>query len=100
MADATGTPDVTDNAGARRYELQIDGEVAGVALYELEPGRIVFTHTEVMPAFEGRGVGGQLAKSALDDVRSRGLKVIARCPFIAEYIRRHPDYADLLEPAQ
>ena len=91
------TPEVTDNADAHRYELHIGGELAGIALYRSGPGRIVFTHTEVMPAFEGHGVGGRLAKAALDDARRQGLQVVPQCPFIAEYIRRHPDYEDLLE---
>lgn len=54
-------------------------------------------HTEVDPAFEGQGVGSQLAKAALDDVRARGLELVPRCPFIAAYIRRHSeDYLDLV----
>jgi len=87
---------VFDNPAEDRYEAQIDGKLAGAAYYELRPGRIVFVHTEVPQAFEGRGVGSLLAKDALDDVRSKGLKVIARCRFIARYIREHPEYQDLL----
>ena len=64
--------------------------------YELAPGVITFLHTEVDPAFEGQGIGSALASSVLDDVRARGLRVVARCPFIAAYIRRHREYADLL----
>jgi predicted GNAT family acetyltransferase len=73
--------------------------VAGFAAYRLrgEPTSIVvFTHTEVDPAYEGKGVGSALARAALDDVRARGLGVVAICPFISAYIRRHPEYADLL----
>jgi predicted GNAT family acetyltransferase len=57
---------------------------------------VIFTHTEVLPAFEGRGVGSALAKGALDAVRAEGSSVEPRCPFIAAYIRRHPAYADLV----
>lgn len=87
---------VFDNPADQRYEARVDGELAGEALYELQPKRIVFLHTEVHPEFEGRGIGSLLAKDALDDVRAKGLRVVARCPFIARYIREHPEYEDLL----
>ncbi len=91
-----GTVTVGRNAGQRRYEATVDGRLAGFVTYEEEPGRIVFVHTEVDSAFEGHGVGSQLAAGALDDARARGLTVVPRCPFIAEYIRQHPDYQTLL----
>lgn len=91
---------VIDNPTAQRYEAFVAGDLAGFAEYTREPGRTVFTHTTVEPAFEGKGVGGRLAANALDDVRSRGESVVANCPFIAEYIRRHPAYADLVVPDQ
>ena len=56
----------------------------------------MFVHTEVLPAFEGKGVGSRLATWALDDVRARGLKLTPQCPFIAAFIKRHPAYADLV----
>jgi hypothetical protein len=87
---------VFDNPEEERYEAQVDGTVAGEAYYELQPGRIVFLHTEVDPAFEGRGIGSLLAKDALDDVRSKGLRVVPRCPFIARYIQEHSEYQDLV----
>jgi len=90
--------DVTDNAGAHRYELRVDGALAALAVYELHPGRIVFVHTETKDGFEGRGLAGRLAAAALDDARARDLLVVPRCPYIAEYIRRHPEYEDLTRP--
>jgi uncharacterized protein len=79
-----------------RYEARVDGALAGFAAYQLEADRIVFTHTEVDPRFEGRGVGAGLARFALDDVRASGTRrVVPRCPFIRSWIDRHPDYADL-----
>jgi predicted GNAT family acetyltransferase len=87
---------VFDNPAEGRYEAQLDGKLAGEAFYELQPGRIVFVHTEVDPTFKGRGIGSLLAKDALDDARSKGLRVVARCPFIARYISEHPEYQDLL----
>lgn len=87
---------VTDQPEATRYELR-DGEtLVGFAAYDLRPDAIVFTHTEVADAYEGQGAGSQLAREALDDARRRGLRVVARCPFIAGWIERHPAYADLV----
>lgn len=82
--------EVRDDPARSRYELTVAGRSAGVAEYRLQPHRIVFTHTELDPAFEGQGLGGRLAAGALDDARRRGLAVVAECPFIAGYIERHP----------
>lgn len=87
---------VSDNPEASRYEISVDGDVGGVAVYRLEGDRIVFLHTEIDPAHEGEGLGGRLARGALDDTRARGLTVVPLCPFIAGWIRRHPDYVDLV----
>lgn len=92
----TATPVLSQHPEAHRYEAHIDGELAGFAAYRSPRGAIVFTHTEVEPAYEGRGVGGALARYALDDARSRGLEVVVVCPFIRAWIERHPDYAELL----
>jgi predicted GNAT family acetyltransferase len=87
---------VTDHPEASRYELHDGSTLAGVAAYQLRPDAIIFTHTKVSDAYEGQGAGSQLAREALDDARRRGLRVVARCPFIASWIERHPDYADLV----
>ena len=93
MADIS----VKYNPRRHRYEAVIDGTVAGIAVYRLEDDHIVFTHTEVDEAFEGKGVGGALARAALDDVRSKGeYHVVAQCPFISAWIDKHPAYQDLL----
>ncbi|WP_214103710.1 GNAT family N-acetyltransferase [Acrocarpospora catenulata] len=89
---------VADNPAQSRYEIVVDGEVAGFAQYRLRPGKIVFTHTEISGKYEGQGLGGRLAKGALDGARERGLPVAPLCPFIAGYIKRHPEYADLVAP--
>ena len=85
-----------DDPANRRFELLIDGSLAGVADYELRDGIVVFTHTEVGAEFQGMGVGSALARGALDQVRERGDRIIPECPFIAEYVQRHPQYQDLL----
>jgi hypothetical protein len=87
---------VVDHPERHRFELQIGDTVAGFAEYRLEPGRVVFTHTEVDSAFEGQGLGSKLASGALDSVRGRGLAIVPLCPFIAAYVRRHPEYQDLV----
>jgi len=89
---------VVDNPEQHRYELQVDGTVAGFALYRRQPGVVTFTHTEIDPAYEGQGLGSALARSALDQVRDSGEQVVPQCPFIATYIRRHPQYLDLVVP--
>lgn len=89
--------EVVDNKALDRYEVRVDGVLAGVATYGLRGERITIFHTEVDPEYEGHGVGTQLAKSALDDVAARGLELNPRCPFIAAYVREHPDlYLDLV----
>jgi uncharacterized protein len=87
---------VADNPDQNQFEGRLDGRVVAFSEYEMAPGVITFLHTEVDPAFEGQGLGSALASNALDDVRARGLQVVARCPFIAAYIRRHREYRDLL----
>ena len=89
--------EVVREDGEQRYAAYLAGALAGFAAYRLDGDTIVFTHTEVDPSFEGRGIGGALARAALDDVRAEGdLQVVPRCPFIRAWIERHPDYADLL----
>jgi predicted GNAT family acetyltransferase len=89
---------VTDRPNELRYEIEADGEVAGFLMYRVEPGVLELVHTDVDPRFEGKGVGAALVQGALDDVRARGLKVRPYCPFVAAYIRRHPEYEDLVTP--
>ena len=88
---------VQDAPERSRFEATVDGELAGFAAYRLRDQRLVFTHTEVLPAYEGRGVGGALARSGLDSVRARGLRAVPVCPFIAGWLDKHPGvYDDLL----
>ncbi len=81
---------------ASDYEITVDGTHAGLAAFVERDGATVFTHTEVDEAFGGQGIGGQLARAALDDVRARGSKVVPLCPFIKSWIDNHPDYQDLV----
>ena len=82
-----------------RYEASLDGVLAGFSAYQLRPGApeaTIFTHTQVEPAYEGRGIGSALARGVLDDVRAHGGAVVPLCPFISAYIRGHAEYQDLV----
>ena len=68
----------------------------GFVSYRVEGGGFTLVHTEVEPELEHRGVASQLVAAALDDIRARGLPVVPICPFVRGFIRRHPEYADLV----
>ncbi len=89
---------IVDNPATRRYEARLGDRVVGFSEYRPAGGRLIFTHTVVDPEFEGQGIASRLAAEALDDVRRRGMTLTAHCPFIAAYLRRHPQYADLTAP--
>lgn len=89
--------EVRHNPSESRYEAWAGDDLAGIAAYEADDRRIVFTHTEVADAYEGQGVASSLAREALDDVRRRGgLEVVPQCHFIKGWIDKHPDYQDLV----
>ncbi|MCW2919348.1 MAG: family N-acetyltransferase [Actinomycetia bacterium] len=88
--------EITNNAAQNRYEIHQDGSLAGFAEYRLRDDRVIFTHTEIDPSYEGQGLGGKLARGALDDVRATGRKAVPLCPFIKAYIGKHPEYKDLV----
>ncbi len=89
---------LTQNVASHRYEAHVDGQLAGYCEYNLLTDAIMFTHTEVLEAFEGQGIGSAIARHVLDAARSEGKHVIPVCQFIAGYIRKHRDYADLVRP--
>jgi predicted GNAT family acetyltransferase len=92
--------EVRDNPDEARYEVFQDGDLAGFVTYRLLQGRITLVHTEVVPAFEGRGLASALAVHVLADIRERGLVLTPVCPFFSAFIRKHPDdYLDLVDPA-
>jgi len=88
--------EIGDNAGQGRYEIRLDGELAGYVEYERREGGVALLHTEVDPAFKGRGVGGSLARGVLGDLRAKGVSVVPLCPFIRGWIDKHPEYRDLV----
>lgn len=90
-------PTITDNAAARRYEARIGDALAGWVDYGRIGERIVALHTEVPPAFGGRGIASALVRRFLADARAAGLTVTPRCPFFRAHFDRHPEDADLLD---
>jgi predicted GNAT family acetyltransferase len=88
--------EVIDSAAMHRFELPVVDEVAA-AYYAIEDGGIVFTHTEVPFVFSGQGYGSKLARGAFDAARSRGMHVIAKCPFMAACALKHPEYPVILD---
>lgn len=80
-----------------RYIASLDGQDVGYVSYEDRgDGVLDLQHTVVADAFEGQGVGGELVRAVLDDARSRGVRIVPTCPFVASYLTRHPDYAELV----
>lgn len=86
---------VRDNREERRYEARV-GDAVAIAEYRPSGDALALTHTEVPDELEGRGVGAKLVKFALDDARARGLQVLPYCSFVAAYIKRHPEYLELV----
>lgn len=87
--------EVKNNENELRYEASAEGHTA-MLLYEREGNMITFLHTDVPPEMEGHGIASKLAHTALEDARAHQLSVIPSCPFVASYIRRHPNYLSLL----
>ena len=91
--------DIRDNTQKHRFEADLGDRSFAVAEYTLPAGKIMFTHTEVPAAHEGKGIGTALIGFALDRARERGLKVIPICPFFSAYMMKHPEVQDLLDAA-
>ena len=90
------TNTVSLNVDKQRYEIFVDGTLAGLT-QAVEDGEVVtMPHTKVFDEFEGQGLASQLVTGALDDIRSRGKKIVAECPYVAQFVVKHPEYADLL----
>jgi len=85
---------VRDNKSLHRFELDVEGGVA-FANYRLAPGAVIITHTETQNRLRGRGIASQLVKGALETIRADGLKVVAGCGFVVDYLQKHPEFADL-----
>ena len=90
-------PRVVDNPAEPRYGLRLGDRLAGHIRYTRDDdGALTLVHTEIEPDLEGDGLGAALVRGTLDDLRARGLRMRPLCPFVAAFVRRHPDYADLV----
>ena len=87
---------VVDVPDRSRFEVHVDGEIAGFAEYRRRPALIAFMHTLIDPRFEGQGLASKLVRTALDEARSDGLAVLPFCPFVQSYIAGHSEYLDLV----
>jgi predicted GNAT family acetyltransferase len=88
-------PAVRDNAALSRFELDVEGGLA-FANYRRAPGTVIITHTETPRALRGRGIASELVQGALQLIRADGGKVVAGCGFVVDYLRRHPEFSDLV----
>ncbi len=91
--------EVRDDGEAGRYEVLVDGQVAGYADREVRDGRMVLPHTVVSPAVRGQGLAAAMVRRALDDARAQGLTVAPACSYVSAYIAEHPDDLDLVPEA-
>jgi predicted GNAT family acetyltransferase len=98
MTTELENPQVRDNEAENRFEMNL-GDKSAFVTYAKSPNFITYYHTEVPPEYEGQGIAKKLAVHVLDYARENDLKVNALCPFIAAYVKRHPDYKDLLSTA-
>jgi predicted GNAT family acetyltransferase len=87
-----------NNVEAHRFELRVDGTVAAYVEYNVLSNGLLFSHTEVLPGNEGRGLGSAIGRFALDHARAASVQVIPVCHFIAGFLRKHLEYQDLVTP--
>ena len=94
------SPDLAHNPGRSRFEILVDGAVVGKTYYRDDDGRRTFTHTEVDPSHQGRGLATQLIEFALAATREAGLRIAAECPTVTAYLGRHPEFDDIVDAAE
>lgn len=99
MAEGTENGVVTDNPDQNRYEIKL-GDAVAILVYRKHGETINLIHTEVPESLGGHGLANKLAQFALKDAHAQNLMVVASCPFVTAYIRRHPDYISLLTEAE
>ncbi|MGI5193222.1 GNAT family N-acetyltransferase [Streptomyces sp. CA-288835] len=99
MSETPAAPVVERVDARHRYEILVDGKRAGVAAYRDRGAQRVFFHTEVDDAFAGQGLGAQLVQQALEDVRESGKRIVPVCPYVAKFVQRHAEFADIADPA-
>ncbi|AEY93618.1 GNAT family N-acetyltransferase [Streptomyces olivaceoviridis] len=98
MSQPSTTPVVERVDARNRYEILVDGKRAGLTAYRDRDAQRVFYHTEVDEAFAGQGLASQLVQEALTDVRESGKRIVPVCPYVAKFLKRHEEFADLVDP--
>ncbi|MFJ3778155.1 GNAT family N-acetyltransferase [Streptomyces sp. NPDC090075] len=98
MSESSTTTVVERVDAGHRYEILVDGQRAGLTAYRDRGARRVFFHTEIDEAFAGQGLGAQLVQRALDDVRASGMRIVPVCPYVAKFLKRHDEFADIADP--
>ncbi len=93
-------PVVTDHPESGRFEITVDGELAGFANYDRVAENLGFSHTEIDDRFEGQGLGSTLIRAALGAARERGMGVLPHCLFVRSFIERHGQFLDLVPVAR
>lgn len=88
---------IIDNAEDHRFELPIDAELSALTWYRIEDNRYILVHTEVPAEYSGQGLGSRLAHGIFERIKAKGMRAIAKCPFMSSYAARHPEYAQLLD---
>ena len=91
-------PEIHDNTEATRYELTVDGQTA-VVIYNKVAGGLLITETIVPVPLEGRGIASRMAKHVLADLKQRDMVILPTCPFFAGYLKKHPEYAEVVHPS-
>ncbi|MFG2544844.1 GNAT family N-acetyltransferase [Streptomyces sp. NPDC048594] len=94
----TSTTTVERADGDSRYEILVDGRRAGLTAYRDLGEQRVFFHTEIDDAFAGQGLGTRLVRQALVDVRASGMRIVPVCPYVAKFLKRHGEFADITDP--
>jgi predicted GNAT family acetyltransferase len=89
--------EVKDDPARHRFEIFVDGAPGGFAAYRVKDDVVVVTHSEVDPGFQGQGLGSELVRQSLDQLRDRAVRVVPACPFYARYVAKHHDWDDILE---
>ncbi|MFF6794154.1 GNAT family N-acetyltransferase [Streptomyces filamentosus] len=98
MSEQTSTPVVRRVDARHRYEILVDEQRAGLTAYRDREDRRVFFHTEVDDAYAGQGLASVLVTQALDDVRAAGMRIVPVCPYVAKFLKKHEEYADITDP--
>ncbi|POX61757.1 GNAT family N-acetyltransferase [Streptomyces sp. Ru62] len=98
MSQPSATPLVERVDARNRYEILVDGKRAGLTAYRDRDAQRVFYHTEIDDAFAGQGLASRLVQEALTDVRESGKRIVPVCPYVAKFLKRHEEFADLVDP--